>query len=275
MHIARVGLRVFDLARSLEFYTAIVGLRVREREDGSATLGAPDGGPVLLTLRRAARPGPAPQHATGLFHTAFRYPTRGGLGAALARLVETRYPLAGASDHLVSEALYLDDPDGLGVELYRDRPRDEWPQPPAGQRVRMDTLPLDLRDVLESAEGELPESAAGAQVGHVHLKVADVEQAVDFWTEWIGMELMARYGTDAAFLADGGYHHHIGANTWLSKGARREPEEGPGLDEVVIATSGGELEGLRRRLGEKASSCGDAALETRTPDDVRVIAEAS
>ena len=235
MHVARVALRVSDLDRSIGWYGRVAGLALRERENGRAALGAPDGGHVLLELRTAERPGVAPRHAAGLFHTAFRYPTRAALGAALRRIVEGRESFTGASDHAVSEALYLDDPDGLGVELYRDRPRAEWPAPPPGAKVFMTTEPLDVDGVLASAEGDLPDAANGVDVGHVHLKVADVEDAVAFWTQEVGMELMARYGADAAFIAADGYHHHVGANRWYSRGAALEPRDGPGLDRVVIA----------------------------------------
>jgi catechol 2,3-dioxygenase len=235
MHIARVALRVSELDRSIDWYGRVVGLALREREDGRASLGAPDGGPVLLELREADRPGTAPRTAAGLFHTAFRYPTRAALGAALRRIVDGRESFTGASDHAVSEALYLDDPDGIGVELYRDRPREEWPPPRPGDKVFMTTEPLDADGVLAAAAGDLPDAANGTDVGHVHLKVADVEQAVAFWTQEVGMELMARYGADAAFIADGGYHHHVGANSWYSRGAALEPRHGPGLDRVVVA----------------------------------------
>jgi catechol 2,3-dioxygenase len=253
MHIARVALRVSDVDRSVDWYGRVVGLALREREDGWATMGAPEGGPELLELRQAEQPGQAPRRAAGLFHTAFLYPTRAALGAALQRIVAGRESFTGASDHAVSEALYLDDPDGLGVELYRDRPREEWPPPPPGARVFMTTEPLDAEDVMDAAEGDLPDAANGVAVGHVHFKVADVEGAVEFWTHEMGMELMATYGTDAAFIADEGYHHHVGANQWYSRGAALEPAEGPGLDRVVIA--------------------GGAARELLTPDGVAVAVE--
>jgi catechol 2,3-dioxygenase len=254
MHVARVALRVSDLDRSIEWYGRVVGLALRERAGDRAVMGAPDDGPDLLEMREAHKPGAGPRRAAGLFHTAFRYPTRAALGAALQRIVTNRESFTGASDHAVSEALYLDDPDGLGVELYRDRPRDEWPPPAPGDRVFMTTAPLDAEGVLAAAEGDLPDAAHSVDVGHAHLKVADVEAAIGFWTGELGMELMTRYGADAAFIADAGYHHHIGANSWYSRGAELEPADGPGLDAVVIG--GGEP--------------GDLV----TPDGVRVVVEA-
>ena len=170
LHIRRVHLRVADLAGATAFYDAIVGPPVRD----------------LVELRESDAPGPAPQRAAGLFHTAFLYPTRGQLGAALLRVARERAAFSGASDHLVSEALYLDDPDALGIELYRDRPRDTWPAPDPGERVKMDTLPLDLNALAAEAEGD----ATGVGIGHVHLKVADVEAATAFWTQQVGLELM-------------------------------------------------------------------------------------
>lgn len=143
-----------------------------------------------------------------------------------------RVPLSGASDHGVSEALYLDDPDGLGIELYRDRPRTEWPHPDPGERVRMFTAPLDLES-LAAAAGEA--QSRSVDIGHIHLKVADPDGAAGFWTEQMGMELMTRFRPDAVFLAYDGYHHHVGANAWFSRGAGPEPKEGPGLDAIAIA----------------------------------------
>ncbi len=206
----------------------------------------------LLSLRQsdASPPTPSPRHATGLFHTAFLYPTRGQLGSALLRVARERAPFTGASDHLVSEALYLDDPDALGIELYRDRPRDAWPAPDPGEKVKMDTLPLDLQALAAEAEGD----AAGLRIGHVHLKVADVEDAVRFWTQEVGLELMTGWAGQAAFLAADGYHHHIGVNAWYSRGAEPEPAEGPGLDGVVLGGTG-------------------RSEELVTPDGVRVVLE--
>jgi catechol 2,3-dioxygenase len=277
VHPARVALRVSDVGRSADFYRGIGGFRLREEAADRATLAAPDDGPVLLELRRAERPGPAPRRATGLFHTAFRYPTREQLGATLRALVRQRAPLTGASDHLVSEALYLDDPDGLGIELYRDRPREEWPAPAPGARVAMDTLPLDLESVLAEPEPD-DDPAAGMDVGHVHLKVATVDDSVRWWTSALGLDLMVQLGPQAAFLSTEGYHHDIGANTWMSAGAEPEPREGPGLDEVVLTVAGDPgLAAARERLeraGARVDEAEGGAVVTATPDQVPVRLEA-
>ena len=251
-HVGAVRLQVADLQRSIDYYTEIIGLRVVRQDAGTAQLAAQGDDRPLVRLH--ARPGieAVPRRgAFGLFHFAILLPDRASLGRVVTHLgaVGAR---AGSADHLVSEALYLNDAEGNGIELYRDRPRDEWPPPPEGSRVFMVTEPLDADGVMNDAEGDLPDAANGVDVGHVHLKVSDVEAAVDFWTGEVGMELMARYGTDAAFIADAGYHHHIGANAWHSRGAALEPADGPGLDHVVVA--------------------GLAADELATPDGVRILA---
>lgn len=249
---ARVVLRVADVERSATFYADLVGLEVAELGLDAGSLRAP-GGETLVELRRAEDPGlRPPARATGLFHSAFLYETRAALGAALRRAAAAQIPLTGASDHLVSEALYVRDPDGHGIEIYRDRPEEEWPPAPPGQRVAMDTLPLDVGTLLD--EDEIDARPEGVVLGHVHLRVADIPAAIAFWTEEIGLELMATFGPQAAFLASGGYHHHIGANTWSSAGAGPEPATGPGLDAVVLHAP--------------------QAAEHTSPDGVRVVLEA-
>ncbi len=229
--VARVELRVDDLAAAVAFYRDVAGLAVAERDGERTALGAP-GGPVLVALRADGVRGRAPRRATGLFHTALRYPTRAALGDALRRVAGSGVPLAGASDHGVSEALYLDDPAGNGVELYWDRPREAWPPPGPGARVGMFTRPLDLAGLAAQAEPGV--GGAGVDVGHVHLKVGHVEAAVAFATATLGLELTQRFGDQAAFLAADGYHHHVGVNTWLSRGAAPGPPNRAGLDRVVL-----------------------------------------
>jgi catechol 2,3-dioxygenase len=273
VRMSRVQLRVSDVARAADWYRRAAGLEPQDLTDESGSLVSPGRGETLVALRRATAPGPSPRPAAGLFHTAFLYPTRAQLGAALRRIAEGGVPLTGASDHLVSEALYLDDPDMLGIELYADRPRETWPKDAQGLYV-LDTLPLDLQDVLSEDDPAGGESD-GVEVGHVHLKVADLGASVRFWTEAIGMHLTAEMPR-AGFLSTGGYHHHIGANTWFSEGAELEPADGPGLDAVVAAVAGDPgLSDARARLEAAGApvESDNGSLVTRTPDGVRVVLE--
>lgn len=219
--IGRVALRVNDLDRLTAFYRDVVGLSVQTRTTDTATLGAGDR-PLLELIGDpdAAERDPS---ETGLFHTAFLVPSRQALADALAR-VERQTELSGAADHLVSEALYLDDPEGNGIELYRDRPRSEWPMRDDG--VDLDTLPLDLvglRHQSESADS-VPD---GTTIGHVHLEVSSIERSREFYIDRLGFEVMQTYGPSALFVAAGGYHHHLGLNVWND---RTDPGTGRGLD---------------------------------------------
>jgi catechol 2,3-dioxygenase len=233
-HVGHVALRVSDPDRSSAFYQHVTGMAEQRRDDEGVWLGARAGGAPLLRLTQAAQPGMAPQRATGLFHTAFLYPTRSELAATLQRLVRDRIPISGASDHGVSEAIYLDDLDGIGIELYWDRPRQAWPPPAApGEKVGMFTMPLDAEGLLATAGDEA--DSGGLAIGHAHLKVADLDRAEDFWTNAVGFDLMQRFGGQASFVSSGGYHHHVGMNTWLSAGAPQEPQDGPGLQHVAVA----------------------------------------
>ncbi len=155
---------------------------------------------------------------TGLYHLAILVPTRRDLAASLLRLARTRWPLQGASDHLVSEALYLADPDGNGIEIYRDRPRPEWPRD--GEQLQMATLPLDLEDVLGELDGGAEEALpAGTRIGHVHLQVANLPSSEAFYSGMLGFDVTVRGYPGALFVSAGGYHHHIGLNTWHSRDA--------------------------------------------------------
>jgi catechol 2,3-dioxygenase len=223
--VERVDLRVDDVEAATAFYRDVAGLD----DAGGGELRSP-GGPALIRLRSDGVSGRAPQRASGLFHTAIRYPTRADLAAALRRIAAARPEFTGASDHGVSEALYLNDPAGNGVELYWDRPREVWPDD-------MFTAPLDLDDVA-AAGGEAPRAPEGTDVGHVHLRVSALPPAQDFYVGDLGFEVMHRYGDQALFVATGGYHHHVGLNTWYSAGQPIEPPDGPGLDRVVFRTDG-------------------------------------
>jgi catechol 2,3-dioxygenase len=272
--IARVDLRVQDIERALGFYRGLVGLEVAESDDSHAALRS-SGGDVFLTLESRGVAQPADPTATGLFHTAFRFPTRPDLGDALARLVDARYGV-GAGDHLVSEALYVDDPDGNGVELYWDRPVEEWPPPTGDMLVPMATLPVDLDGLLASGRGReaVGEPApAGTDIGHVHLQVSDIDATVRFYVEEIGLDLTAKLGHNAGFFSSHGYHHNIGANTWRSLGSKPAGREHAGLERVVFAvTDGNELEGLRERLAdsENVSATGADSLIVHDPDGIEL-----
>jgi catechol 2,3-dioxygenase len=219
--VGAVHLTVSDLERSLDYYRDSVGLSVIDRTGGQAELGA--GGKPLLVLVEEPGALPAGRH-TGLYHFALLVPRRVDLARWLAHAARDRVPLTGLSDHFVSEALYLSDPDGHGIEIYWDRPREVW----EGQvDTRMTTLPLDVDQLL----GELDDPATdrfealppGTTMGHVHLKVADVAGTVAFYRDVLGFAVMAQLGPQAVFLSAGGYHHHIGANIWESAGAPPPP----------------------------------------------------
>jgi catechol 2,3-dioxygenase len=248
LRIASVHLAVSDLARSIDFYERVLGLPLVAREDDRALLG-PDHERPLLELSRIADPSLAPRGSTGLFHFAVLHPTRQALAESVLRVAHNRWPIDGASDHGVSEAIYLSDPDGLGIEIYADRPREQWSRPSEGQGVEMVTLPLDLDDLLAQApDGPTPSAPTGTTVGHVHLKVADVPRSVAFYRDALGFEEQARLPS-AAFLSAGGYHHHIGLNSWHSQGGSPPPDTAPGLRRIEFMLSGGDaLDVLEHRL---------------------------
>lgn len=229
-----VRLTVSDLERSRAFYEQVIGLTPTERVDGTLAFG-PEGGPALVELRGDTSAPSLNRRATGLFHLAILMPTRRDLALALARLAESGWPLDGASDHLVSEALYLSDPDGNGIEIYRDRPREEWRR--VNGQLAMNTLPLDLQGLLgelSGADAPPPFAPSGTTIGHVHLQVADLDQAEAFYAGILGFDVMVRGYPGALFVAAGGYHHHIGLNTWNSLGAGPPPTGSVGLRSFEI-----------------------------------------
>jgi catechol 2,3-dioxygenase len=227
-----VHLTVADLDRSLAYYETQIGLRVHARDDGRAQLGA--GGEDLLVLTEEPGAKPADGYS-GLFHFALLVPERIDLARWLAHAARDRVSLNGLSDHFVSEAIYLRDPDHHGIEIYADRPRELW----EGQvGTRLTTLPLDTNDLLATLEDPTSEPfdglAGGTVMGHVHLCVADVEQTVEYYRDIVGFGLMAQLGDQAAFLSAGGYHHHLGGNTWQSAGRPYAPEGYARLTQMTI-----------------------------------------
>ena len=224
--IGAVHLTVADLGRLVSFYEARLGLTVRRRDSRTAWLGAGGaGGADLLVLHESPTARRVPG-TTGLYHFAVLVPTRRALARSLRRLVDTSTTLQGVADHGVSEALYLGDPEGNGIEIYRDRPRADWPVV-AGQ-LKMGTDPLDLDGLLSEleAEGDARDAAGmppATTIGHVHLHVADLVTTEEFYAGVLGFELTQRFGQSAYFFAAGGYHHHVGANIWAGAGAPPPP----------------------------------------------------
>jgi catechol 2,3-dioxygenase len=247
--LGSVSLTVSDLPRALDFYQRTLGLQVHYRQGQAAGLGA--GVETLLQL--IAVPG-ALRHprTSGLYHFALLVPSRLELARVLHNLTETIGGPGGASDHLVSEALYLSDPDGNGIEIYRDRPRDQWPLD-QGQ-IRMAVDPLDFHGLmaeLESSASAWPGMHPDTVLGHMHLHVADLNAALAFYTRVVGLDLMALYGGSAAFLSAGGYHHHLGINTWNGIGAPPPPPDSVGLRHFsVLLPNSDDRERLESRLNQ-------------------------
>ena len=275
-HIQRVDLRVRDLDNSLAFYCGVAGLHLVERTEGRATLG--DGkGPAFLTLESTGVTEAADPYATGLFHTAIRFPTRAALGDALARVAAAELQL-GAGDHLVSEALYVDDPDGNGVELYWDRPVEQWPPPTETMAIPMATLPVDLDSVLAEGRGSdaVGDSApGGTDIGHVHLQVSNIRATTDFYVGALGLDQTAALAGSAGFFSSRGYHHHLGANIWRSRHGHPSPSHRAGLARVVFAVAQrSELAGLAARLrdqGHRAEEDPAGSLVVVDPDGIELV----
>ncbi|HYH79359.1 MAG TPA: VOC family protein [Longimicrobium sp.] len=213
--IGRVVLQVADLERSLAYYGEVLGFSVLEREGGRAVLGAQGGGAGLVELREKPGVRPVPRRGLlGLYHFAVLLPDRAALGRFLAHLRRIGVQ-AGMSDHFVSEAIYLSDPDGIGIEVYADRPRGDWIQ--RGPELAMATEPLDVAAVIGAAGGEpwagMP---AGTTIGHVHHYVGDIDQAAGFYHRGLGFDAVVWSYPGALFVSAGGYHHHVGMNTWAA-----------------------------------------------------------
>jgi catechol 2,3-dioxygenase len=231
--IGMVGLNVADLVRSIQFYTNVLGFTVIEQAGQVVLLGPVDGQP-LLALRELPGAQPKPREATGLYHFALLLPSRADLGRAVQRLNEFNHPIREFEDHLVSESAYLSDPDGNGIELYRDRPRDEWPT--KNGQVTMGSLPIDVPQLLAdgAADGAtwagLP---AGTRIGHIHLQVADIPKADAFYRGVLGFDMIVAMDT-ALFVSAGGYHHHLGMNVWYSQAGPLPPDDAAGLLAATI-----------------------------------------
>jgi catechol 2,3-dioxygenase len=268
LRIGAVGLKARDLSKLTDFYSDAIGLQVIDRDAKSARLGA--GGVTLLALEAAPNALPDDPRTAGLFHTAFLQPTRADLARWLVHAANTRVPLSGASDHLVSEAIYLDDPEGNGIEVYRDRLPEEWRW--SGDRIQMATDRLDLDNLAADAGNTAYAGAPGGlRIGHIHLRVGDLEPTQQFYGT-IGMMPTAGRG-GALFMSSGHYHHHVGSNIWQSAGAGMRDDDRAGLSwfaiEAADAATRDEALGRLKGVGVPVDSSAESS-QVRDPFGTRV-----
>jgi catechol 2,3-dioxygenase len=229
--VGQVNLKVQNLQRSLAFYKEVIGFRILEQTERSATLSA-DGKTVLLSIEQPNNVVPKQGRTTGLYHYALLLPHRSDLAAIVQYFLEIGLQF-GSSDHLVSEALYLSDPDGNGIEIYVDRDPSEWNW--ENGQVEMTVDPMNFPDLLSGGNQQpwngLP---AGTVMGHIHLHVSELKKTEEFYSKGLGFDVVNRYGTQALFISDGKYHHHIGLNTWNGVGAPPSPPNSVGLESFTI-----------------------------------------
>ncbi len=233
MFVQQIEINVQDIHRSLEFYTKAIGLRLLENTGNKASFTA-DGKTPLVIIKQPENVKPKQMRTTGLYHFALLVPNRKELGKVIQHLLDIGYPLQGASDHLVSEALYLSDPDGHGIEIYVDRPVDTWKWQDG--EVDMNTVPMDVKAALAEAKHETWKGLSSETImGHIHLHVAEIKQIKQFYCDVLGFDIAnSLYGDQALFLSSGGYHHHIGVNTWNGVGAKAPEKDSVGLHDFTI-----------------------------------------
>jgi len=271
--IGYVHLRVRDLERSLAFYLDVLGFKLVSGGAHTATLSATGRGPGLIVLTARKDAPPRPPRSTGLYHFAIRVPGRRALAMMIRHLEEAQWPVQGYADHDVSEAVYLADPDGIGIEIYADRPRDEWPL--RNGQVEMVTEPLELDHLMRELDtwpGEWEGIDPATDIGHMHLRVSSLVAADEFYHVLLGFDVMQRDMVGALFLAAGGYHHHIGVNTWASEGGQRPPADAVGLISFGVQVPDAEtLRELGRRLAAVGSPIwnqDDGSLRAADPDSI-------
>ncbi|MDM5360258.1 VOC family protein [Peribacillus sp. ACCC06369] len=251
--VGEVSINVLDLDKAITFYQDIIGLQVLKKNERQAVL-TTDGKTPLLTLEQPADVIPKEGRTTGLYHFALLLPTRADLSIFLRHLLQTKYPF-GAADHEVSEALYITDPDGNGIEVYSDRPSTDWKW--ANGEVAMGTDPLDGNDLLEESNGEWSVMPAGTLMGHIHLHVSDLRNTEEFYMQGLGFTVVNRYA-GALFTSTGGYHHHIGLNIWNGVGAPAPKENSVGLNWYTLVFANDEA---RDKVMERLKGIGTVVTE--------------
>src|SRR4051794_30179391 len=269
---AEVTVSVADLGRSVDYWENAIGLQVNSRENGTARLGVPGRDLVVLQEQPGARPGRGTN--TGLFHLALLLPERAWLANWLEHAARSGVRLTGASDHFVSEALYMRDPDGHGIEIYADRPRDTWTKLDDGS-LNIGTVPLDLDDLLSAREKTFDRMPDATVMGHVHLQVAHLEEARSFYTDVLGLDLMIEMPGQASFLSSGGYHHHLGMNVWAGVGAPPAPPDQARLTRAAFEVeSESTLDLIEARATAAVRDGGRLLLEdpSRNPLELHVAA---
>ncbi|HVX29280.1 MAG TPA: VOC family protein [Nitrolancea sp.] len=261
-HTGKVRLRVADLDRSLAFYRDLVGYTVQPVDERSVLLTAGPAGTVHFELNEVPGVPPKPWRTAGLFHAAIRVPTRRDLACVISRLFNGGWKIDGMADHGVSEAFYLSDPDGNGLEIYRDRERSDWPY--SDGELAMVSDPLDINSLfatMEPGDLERTEIPDGSDIGHVHLQVSNLARAEAFYSGVLGFDVMQRSYRGALFVSAGGYHHHIGLNVWAGEGVPGLRDDVAGLiDFTVLLPDAAALDAVAARIEE-------AGLEARRSDD--------
>ncbi|KRM89005.1 VOC family protein [Liquorilactobacillus vini] len=267
-----VALKVADLNAQTSFYRDIIGLDVYEQGLTRSILGAHGSQKPLLILQQIMSPLPLTRK-TGLYHTAFLLPSRKDLGNALIHYLNVQAPIIGASDHGYSEAIYLTDPEGNGIEVYRDKPRSAWDIRPDGEIPGI-TIEMDAQGVVAAADQNWQGFPAATKIGHVHLKVADLAATEEFYTDVLGLSLKTNFGNSAKFFASGGYHHHLGTNIWNGRNLPAMDQHDLGLayysfftpDEVELARVRENLE----KLGQNFEILKDQSLALTDPNGIKL-----
>ncbi len=279
-HTGQVRLRVADLERSLAFYRDILGYQVHPDGEKSVRLTSVPGSLAQFQLDEVAGVTPKPWKTAGLFHAAIRMPTRADLARTIQRLVDHKWPVPGMADHGVSEAFYLNDPDGNGLEIYADRPRNLWPE--RDGTLQMVSDPLDLESLfgtLNGARNDDGSIAPGSDIGHVHLQVSDLGRAERFYAEILGFDVMQRTYQGALFVSAGGYHHHIGLNVWAGRGVPGLRDDVAGLiDFTILLPDSDALDAVAQRLDaagidyeRPGDTTGRSSLKTQDLDGIGVV----
>ncbi|MFL0504324.1 VOC family protein [Ureibacillus sp. 179-F W5.1 NHS] len=277
-YISHVQLKVSNLQNSIEYYNTIIGFDVLEQTNTTAILTF-DGSTSVLSLEEISDAQPLKSGQTGLFHFALLLPTRKDLGNFIQHMIQQNARV-GAGDHHVSEAFYLNDPDGNGIEVYADRPEQSWIW--NDSTIYMTTEQVDVRSVLAEAEGTWNGLPAGTVMGHIHLSVANISETENFYINALGYEVVTRFGNQASFISTGKYHHHIGLNTWNSLGGTPTPENGVGLKSFTIVLNNEiEAEKIKESLSTIGATVeqfvdapkfgGRQAFSTVDPSGIRII----